>query len=217
VFKLATDQHKPVLLSIVTAWSDECAAMDRTTYADPDVVSLVDQRYVAVRVDGDRRPDINDRYNLGGWPTTVFLTSKADVLSGGTYLDPAEMAAVLRRVADAYRDRGSELDARAATAHKARQLEPQDRSRPTRPNVTHDFRALLLERVDRVNGGFGSAPKLPHAYALLFALSLAGDGDVELKPAVELTLERMQALWDSDAGGFARYGEGEDWTRRGTE
>jgi uncharacterized protein YyaL (SSP411 family) len=216
VFKLATDQRKPVLLSIVTAWSDECAAMDRTTYSDPDVVSLVDERYVPVRIDADRRPDINDRYNLGGWPTTVFLTSKAAVLSGGTYLDPAGMAAMLRRVADAYRDRGSDLDARAAMA-PTHPVEPHDRSRPAERDATRVFRSLLLDRFDRVNGGFGSAPKVPHPHALLFALSLAGGGDAELTPVVEITLERMQALWDSECGGFARYGEGKDWTGRASE
>jgi uncharacterized protein YyaL (SSP411 family) len=180
-------------------------------------VSLVEERYVAVRVDADRHPDLSDRYNLGGWPTTVFLTSKAGVLSGGTYFDAAAMAAMLRRVADAYRDRGSELDARAATAYTFRQRDPQDRSRAAVPNATGDFRSLLLERFDRVHGGFGSAPKLPHAHALLFALSFAGDRDAELTPLVETTLERMQALWDRESGGFARYGEGADWTRRGTE
>ena len=52
--------------------------MDRTTYADPEVAALVRDRFVAVRVDTDRRPDINERYNLGGWPTTAFLTADGD-------------------------------------------------------------------------------------------------------------------------------------------
>ena len=75
-FARAEAEKKPVLLSLVTAWSDECAAMDQTTFVAPDVVSLIDERFVAVRVDADRRPDVNERYNLGGWPTTAFLTSR---------------------------------------------------------------------------------------------------------------------------------------------
>ena len=62
-------------------------------------------RFIAIRVDADRRPDINERYNLGGWPTTVFLTDRGDTLSGGTYLDASQMMAALQQVADAYRDR----------------------------------------------------------------------------------------------------------------
>ena len=85
-FAHAEAEKKPILLSLVTAWSDECTAMDRTTYADPDVASLIDRQFVPVRVDADRQPDVNERYNLGGWPTTAFLTSSGAILSGGTYL-----------------------------------------------------------------------------------------------------------------------------------
>ena len=119
-FARAKAEKKPILLSLVTAWSDECAAMDQTTYVEPDVVSLIEERFVAVRVDADRRPDVNERYNLGGWPTTVFLTSGGDTLSGGTYLDAPEMIATLRQVADAYRDRADEINARAVAVRSVR-------------------------------------------------------------------------------------------------
>ena len=96
-FRRAERERKPVLLSLVTAWSEACAAMDRTTYTNPSVAQLIEDEFVAVRVDGDCRPDLNERYNLGGWPTTAFLTSGGDILSGGTYLDADEMTGVLRR------------------------------------------------------------------------------------------------------------------------
>src|SRR6202011_883408 len=99
--------RKPVLLSITAAWCHACHEMDRTTYADPEVASLVRDRFVAVRVDTDRRPDINERYNLGGWPTTAFLTADGDVIAGGTFVAADRMAGILTRVAAA-------LGARAA-------------------------------------------------------------------------------------------------------
>jgi uncharacterized protein YyaL (SSP411 family) len=226
-FTQAADERKPLLLSIVTAWSDECAAMDRTTYSDPAVVSLVLDRFVAVRVDADRRPDLNDRYNLGGWPTTVFLTSAGDVLSGGTYFDAVTLAATLRQVADAYRDRAGELAARAVTLRRdpAAPREPavgrvrlpsSHEATLDRDSLTH-FRTLLTARFDRAHGGFGSNVKLPHPHALLYALSQAADGDAELKTIVEVTLDRMRGLWDSSSGGFSRYADGADWSRPGTE
>ena len=67
-FARAAREGKPVLLAITAAWCRACHEMDRTTYADPAVAALVRDRFVPVRVDTDRRPDINERYNLGGWP-----------------------------------------------------------------------------------------------------------------------------------------------------
>lgn len=225
MFARAEAEKKPILLSLVTAWSDECAAMDRTTYTNHEVVSLIERRFVAVRVDADRRPDVNDRYNLGGWPTTALLTSRGDVLSGGTYLDAAQMVATLQQVADAYRDRADEISARAVAVRSVRLLGRRrlgeggqadgDPLQPDRDPIAH-FRSLLIERFDLVHGGFGSSPKLPHPYALLFALSLAGDGDSELANIAEVTLQRMTGLWDSAAGGFYRYADAADWSEPGT-
>ena len=215
VFARAETERKPVLLSLVTAWSDECAEMDRTTYAQPDVATLIDARFVPVRVDADRRPDINDRYTLGGWPTTVFLTSNGDALSGATYLDAPRMIAMLREVADAYRDRADEIGARAAAVRAQRLQRNREALQPLRDPIAH-FRSLLAERFDPLNGGFGSAPKLPHAHALSFAVSLAGDGDNELAQMMAVTLRQMRALWDPETGGFYRYAEAADWTRPGS-
>ena len=200
-------------MSLVTAWSDECALMDENTYSRSEIVSLIEERFVPVRVDADRRPDINERYNLGGWPTTAFLTSGGDMLTGGTYFDAPQMSAVLRQVADAYRDRATEINARAAAVRSIR-LQP-DRVRDADVEAAlavNHFRSLLIDRFDRQHGGFGSEPKHPHPYALLFALSLAGDSDGHLRDIVGVTLDRMNALWDAAEGGFFRYADGSDWT-----
>ena len=100
-FARAARERKPVLLSITAAWCQACHEMDRTTYADPEVAAVIRDRFVAVRVDTDRRPDINERYNLGGWPTTAFLTPEGDVIAGSTFLPADKMTTVLTRVADA--------------------------------------------------------------------------------------------------------------------
>ncbi|MGH9408404.1 MAG: DUF255 domain-containing protein, partial [Vicinamibacterales bacterium] len=100
-FARATRERKPILLAITAVWCEACHEMDRTTYAHPDVAALIAGRFVPVRVDTDRRPDINERYNLGGWPTTAFLTPGGDVLAGGTFVPVDRMPGVLRRVLDA--------------------------------------------------------------------------------------------------------------------
>ena len=211
-----------MLLSLVTAWSDACAAMDATTYASPEVVSLIDEKFIGVRVDADRRPDINERYNLGGWPTTVFLTSRGDRLSGGTYFDVQQMIAALGQVSDAYRDRAAEIAARAERARNSSRVRSAGLQVGRDPihaggDPIADFRSLVIARFDSEHGGFGSAPKLPHPYALLFAISLAGDGDSELDRMARTTLQHIRALWDAQGGGFYRYADAADWSGHGTE
>ena len=99
-FERAARERKPVLLAIGASWCRGCDVMDRTTYSDPAIVSAIHERCVPVRVDADRRPDINDRYNLDGWPTTAFLTPSGEILTGSTYVVPDQMARMLAEVAE---------------------------------------------------------------------------------------------------------------------
>ena len=71
-FELARQRNQPVILSIGAVWCYWCGVMQDTTFSDPDVVEFVNSNFVCVRVDNDHRPDINSRYNVGGWPTTAF-------------------------------------------------------------------------------------------------------------------------------------------------
>lgn len=220
-FALAHDQNKPILLSLVTAWSEGCAAMDRTTFSHPEVVTLLRDQFVTIRVDADRRPDLNERYNLGGWPTTAFLTAEGDVLSGTTYANPEQLIALLQQVSEAWRDRRAEILARALTVRRAGlPPSPAHVSGPASADqgAAEYLRSLMVAQFDPVNGGFGESPKLPHPSALTLALLLADQSaDSELTEIVELTLDRMQALWDPVGGGFFRYADAPNWSRPGTE
>src|SRR6476661_10707934 len=113
-FARARAGRRPVLLSIVTGWSVACRAMDETSYADPAVVSLINTRFVAVRVDADRQPDISERYSLGGWPTTAFLTSDGAIAGGGTFVARDRMAAVLQKAAQAFVTKAADVSRAAA-------------------------------------------------------------------------------------------------------
>ena len=105
-FARASAERKPVLLSIAAAWCHWCHEMDRTSYADPSIAACINTRFVPIRVDADERPDISERYNLGGWPTTAFLTPDGVILAGGTFVPPERLAGVLAQVADAFDARG---------------------------------------------------------------------------------------------------------------
>src|SRR6187397_1565340 len=129
-FARAAREGKPVLLSITAAWCRACHEMDSTTYADPAVAALVRDRFVPVRVDADRRPDINERYNLDGWPTTAFLTPSGEVLTGSTYVVPDQMARMLADVAAGMSTRYEDLMARAEAASEARRAPSSPRYEP---------------------------------------------------------------------------------------
>ena len=83
-FARARAEGRPVLLFLAPSWCGHSAEMDSATFADTEVAALVTAHFVAIRVDPDRRPDIAERYSLGGWPKTAFLTPDGDVLGGGT-------------------------------------------------------------------------------------------------------------------------------------
>ncbi len=103
VFREAQQTGKPVLLSISAVWCHWCHVMDEGAYSDRRVIEQVNAHFVPTRVDNDRRPDVNRRYNMGGWPTTAFLTETGDVITGATYLPADDMLEALRTVDTLYR------------------------------------------------------------------------------------------------------------------
>ena len=220
-FARAAREGKPVLLSITAAWCQACHEMDRTTYSDPEVAALVRDRFIAVRVDTDRRPDINERYNLGGWPTTAFLTADGDVITGGTFLPVDRMPGVLTRVASAF----ANVHTLSGPAREARGLaEAEGAGGET--YVAHaelDIDAIIesvFATFDEEHGGFGVEPKFPHTAPLHLAMALFREsGDARWRAIVERTLDAMAngGLWDAKAGGFYRYSTARDWQLPHTE
>ncbi len=108
-FSEAKSQAKPVLLAISAVWCHWCHVMDETTYSDSGIIEYINEHFVPVRVDNDQRPDVNARYNMGGWPTTALLTPEGEVLHGGTYVPPDALASVLRQIASFYSQAESRL------------------------------------------------------------------------------------------------------------
>ncbi|MGQ9468316.1 MAG: DUF255 domain-containing protein [Nitrososphaerales archaeon] len=82
-FDLAKKLDKPLLLDLSAVWCHWCHVMDTTSYSDPEIIRRINEDYIPIRVDIDRRPDISERYNFGGFPTTAFLTYEGEVIVGG--------------------------------------------------------------------------------------------------------------------------------------
>ena len=216
-FQEAQVEGKPVLLSISAAWCHWCHVMDETTLSDPEVIALVNGRFVAVRVDNDQRPDISSRYNMGGWPTTAFLTGDGDVITGATYMAAQEFKDALMQVLEAYSERKDLLSQRAYGLRSKRQEKASLVSAAATADasiVDATTRAVVAAH-DPEHGGFGSQPKFPMCAAVELLLNTyQSTGDAAYRLMVEKTLDEMVSggLFDREEGGFFRYSTKRDWS-----
>jgi uncharacterized protein YyaL (SSP411 family) len=210
-FERARAERRPVLLSIVAGWSRACQAMDAASYADPAVVRTIAERFVPVRVDAERRPDIAERYSLGGWPTTAFLTPDGALFGGGTFVPPERLAAALLDAASALQTRASDIAA-LGTGTDAMPLEgalaaggPVDEAEIVR---------AVFSSFDEEYGGFGSAPKFPLTAPVRVALQLCREGhDDRAAHIASLSLDAIGwgPLHDDVDGGFYRCAAERSW------
>lgn len=215
-FARAHAERKPVLLSIVTTWSRGCDEMDRTSYADPVVAGLITERFVPVRVDADRRPDISSRYTLGGWPTTAFLNADGEILGGGTFVGADRLSSVLNRVVDVARD-FSPADGDRPVDDDARRADHGAEAPRYTDNVTPlgALEAIVFDNYDAAAGAFGGVPRFPHPAPVHLALAHVRD-DPE-SPYADVATTCLDAmgwggLYDEVDGGFFRYAKEPDWT-----
>jgi uncharacterized protein YyaL (SSP411 family) len=214
-FDEARQHNRPILLSISAVWCHWCHVMDETTYSHKGVIDLINSEYVPIRVDNDVRPDINQRYNMGGWPTTAFLTPSGDILTGATYMPPDQMADALSRVAGYYRTHQPEIAtgvlesrkrAGSGVARSAGELDQQ---------LVDTILDAVKNAYDPEYGGFGNAPKFPQTDALLLLLEQAQiRADPDLRRMAVHTLEQMAGggTYDHVEGGFFRYSTTQDWS-----
>ena len=189
--------------------------MDETTYSHAGVIDLINREYVPVRVDNDVRPDINQRYNMGGWPTTAFLTASGDILTGATYMPPDQMAGALVRVADYYRGNQAQIASRVLEERKRAASGVARSAGELEPGLVESVLDAVKAAYDPEYGGFGNAPKFPQTDAILLLLEQSVlRSDPELRQMAVHTLERMTAggTYDHVEGGFFRYSTTQDWS-----
>ena len=229
-FAAAQRENKPMLLDIGAVWCHWCHVMDRESYDDPEVARIVNENFVAVKVDRDERPDIDSRYQVavsaisgqGGWPLTAFLTPDGKPFYGGTYFPPDDhwgrpgFKRVLLSIAGAFREKQEEVAEQAKLVESAlSQAESFARGRGDfKPDVVDAIVKSALNMFDGEHGGFGQAPKFPHPAVLDLLISqTVRTGDQQVKHAFVTTLEKMArgGVYDQLAGGFHRYSVDERW------
>src|SRR6266566_8297476 len=229
-FEMAKRKNKPVLLDIGAVWCHWCHVMDRESYDDPEIAKIVNERFIAVKVDRDERPDIDSRYQVavsaisgqGGWPLTAFLTPHGKPFYGGTYFPPDDhygrpsFRRVLLSISEAYREKNGDVVEQAKMVENALSHAESfaGRSGEFSPKVINQIVESAMKMFDPRNGGFGTAPKFPHPAALdLLMDQYVRTGDEKLRDAVVISLEKMAhgGVYDQLAGGFHRYSVDERW------
>ena len=176
-FERARAFQKPVLLLVRASWCRFSRELEHKVLADERVARVLEERFVCVRVDKDRRPDIDARYSKGGWPTLAWLDDQGELLASDTYLDAGPLLARAELVADFYarerdtiRARIAESESEHAAAERAlaatRTKGPPRLSLDIVEHVAH----TIVETSDPAFGGWGREHKFPQTEALDFAL-----------------------------------------------
>jgi uncharacterized protein YyaL (SSP411 family) len=171
-----------MLLDIGAVWCHWCHVMDRESYDDASVAAIVNENFIAVKVDRDERPDIDSRYQAavsavsgqGGWPLTAFLTPDGKPFYGGTYFPPVDgygrpsFKRVLTSIANAYKEKLGDVVEQAKMVESAiAQAESfAGRSGRVSAGIIDAIQKSAFSMFDPQHGGFGQAPKFPHPSAL---------------------------------------------------
>lgn len=222
-FDRAAAEDKLVFLDISASWCHWCMVMEETTYADPRVAELINSEFVPVYVDTDQRPDINDQYNQGGWPSIAILTPKGQALSGMTTASADELLVLLQTVNAAWREDREAVQARLASRAKVAEEAKAEKDRDKEKKVSPLNAQIPVNVLRSVNlfvdpefGGYGGPDKFPMPEVARFALALypkvKDNPEYSPKKAVTLTLDKMaDGILDKVEGGFFRYSTSVDW------
>jgi hypothetical protein len=229
-FAKAKNENKPILLSIGYSACHWCHVMEAESFENEETATIMNKHYVNIKVDREERPDLDGIYmncvqmftGQGGWPMTVFLAPDGIPFYAGTYFPPKDRGGlpgfkrVLLSLADAYEKNPAEIRHNAGTILENLQkmsVVPRSGNNLAEGILEGAFRTLS-RTFDHRYGGFGGAPKFPHAMSLSFFLRYFQRAkDANALEMVEFTLRKMAegGIYDQLGGGFHRYTVDDHW------
>lgn len=227
----ARELDRPIFLSIGYSACHWCHVMEHESFENPAIAELMNQHFVCIKVDREERPDLDDIYmksvqllnqGQGGWPMSVWLTPDLQPFFAGTYYPPNDrygrpgFPRLLTAIATAWRERRADLlsSAQQITEHLKSLTELPASAGVEDVELLKNAGRYLRQIFDPEFGGFGRAPKFPHALELRVLLrNWHRFGDAEALAMVRTSLDRMArgGLYDQLAGGFHRYSVDERW------
>jgi uncharacterized protein len=230
-FEKARREDRPVFLSIGYSSCHWCHVMERESFENEEIARFLNAHWVAVKVDREERPDVDDVYmtavqltsGRGGWPLSAFLLPDKRPFFSGTYFPPDDrygrpgFLTVLKRLEAAWREKRADLENGAAEIAEevasASSLAARGSPEPLSPESLDLPGAALSRLFDPVHGGFGGAPKFPPHLSLTWLLRRGAGGDAAALSMAEATLDAMAfgGIRDHLGGGFHRYSTDAEW------
>ncbi len=229
----ARTEDKPILVSIGYSACHWCHVMEKESFEDPETADLMNRFFINIKIDREERPDLDQIYmdavqaiaGNGGWPLNVFLTPEGKPFFGGTYFPPVNLQnrpswkSVLLGISNAFLEKRVEINDQAdqLTKHIARADFglgiAKETGQFTKEDIDHMYQQLI-STADKVDGGFGHAPKFPQTFSIRFLLQHHYyTGNTEALNQALLSLDKMiyGGIYDQLGGGFARYSTDSEW------
>lgn len=237
-FDKARERNLPVLVSIGYAACHWCHVMEKESFENETVAEFMNQHFVCIKVDREEHPDVDHLYmdalqamsGSGGWPLNMFVTPEKEPFYGGTYFPPVSMYGrtswleLLEAIRLSWSQKPDEvaLQARQMVLHLQQIAIPglNGSESPLQQDDLHVMAGQLLRQADKLQGGFGAAPKFPGTMSLQFLLRYAhaykqqdAGSTAQALEHVRLSLNKMIAggIYDQVGGGFARYATDPEW------
>lgn len=203
IFEQAKRENRFVILNLHAVWCHWCHVMEEKTYRDPDVLKLLQSKYLTVEVDADGRPDLANRYEDYGWPATiVFAPDGSEIVKRRGYLPPGEMASLLQAIIDDPSPGPSVRPEKAITFSKEAALPKELRA---------EFEEAIRGAYDHKEGSWGDAQKFLDWDNTEYCLSRAIAGDKQAAEMARQTLKAQRRLLDPVWGGVYQYSTDGDW------
>ena len=232
-FDTAEKENKPIMLSIGYSACHWCHVMAHESFEDDGTAELMNANFINIKLDKEERPDLDKIYQMsqtiitgktGGWPLTVFMTPAKFPFFAGTYFPDTERHGlpgfkdILLRVMDFYKNQRDDISKQNIQIKNI--FETLNKTKETKNIINKDLLdnviSELISSIDKVHGGFGSAPKFPHVNNLDFLIKTTetiNRNNSEVLELIDLTLTRMTCagIYDHLKGGFFRYSVDELW------
>jgi len=223
-FARAKRENKPVFLSIGYSTCHWCHVMERESFDNEKIADYLNQHFIAIKVDRERRPDVDKLYMMalmtqkgsGGWPMSSLLTPEGRPFFSGTYFTPEQFKQILQRTVKLWHDEETQLRLIAdkitlAVQNRQSSLQQVEHIGKERVQIAV---LNLLNRFDEMQGGFSGAPKFPNETHLFLLLdAVIREQNQEALEALKLTMNMMAqgGIYDQVGGGFHRYSIDNEW------
>lgn len=224
--QVARDLDRPVLLFLTNPWNTLGAVMDANTFTDERVIGVIRELFVPIRVDVDRRPDVEERFGTGGYPGVAILLPSGESMylktprgnymrAGASYMTAEEMYHYLRSISDYFRANRDLMDLRVADIVDRFKRSENKASMPLDSGILEIVAAGVRDQFDRTHGGWGLQPKVPGVQPIFlcwYLTRLRDDAEARM-----MGLASLRAVWNSPLrdrvdGGVFRIALERDWT-----